>query len=493
MLRGTEAGSLSGWVAFAGPLAFYIATLTPGVAYWDIGEMQTVPYLLGIPHPTGFPLFVLAGWCFSHIFALGEPAWRLSLFSALASAGSAWLLWFFVRDVTKSDLAGLAAALTFSVGDIVWTRAIRAEVHDVALLCTALALVAARRAGETHSPRALRIAALACGLGLATHPIALFALGCALIFAWPALRSASVNERIRVCALGLAPLLLYAYFPLRSAFTEAHGLDPNLDLGLSGSALFDDGSPSSPVRFWRYISGATFAPGSTFAAIATSQGLSRAIELWGRISLREFSYALLAFAALGFATLAYSRRLVAFGFATLLIANVAFAANYAVEIDAERYALLPLWAVVACAAIGVHALLLAIVRERTPWTGWLCFCTLLVTLWPNAASAYGDVKSLTDFEDARSMAPEIARLTNDGSFFIATWNFATPLLYDRYVAHSLGTRRIVCGWPPSFTKQLPGWRARFGHVYVVVASKYDASSFARSVYKLGRWQLAEMR
>jgi hypothetical protein len=493
MRRGTDAGSLSGWVAFAGPLAFYIATLTPGVAFWDIGEMQTVPYLLGIPHPTGFPLFVLAGWCFSHLFAIGEPAWRLSLLCALLSAGSAWLLWFFVRDVTQSALTALAAALAFSVGDIVWTRAIRADVHDLALFCTALALAAARRAGDTSSPRALRIAAVASGLGLATHPIALFALPCVAIFAWPALRAATVAERARIVAIGLSPLLLYLYFPLRSAFTEAHGLDPNVDLGLSGSAIFDDGSPSSPLRFWRYISGATFRPGSTFASLATWDGIVRAASYWRNVSLEEFSYPMLAFAVGGFAMLAFSRPRIALGFATLLLANVAFAANYAVEIDAERYALVPLWAIVAGAAVGVRALVLAVVRERSAWTGWLCLGTLLATLWPTAINAYAAVNDQTAFQDARAMGPEVVRRTDDGTLFIATWNFATPLLYERYVAGSFGSRRIVCGWPPSYAKLLPAWHARFQHVYLVVASKYDASAFGPTVVKMGRWQLIEMR
>jgi 4-amino-4-deoxy-L-arabinose transferase-like glycosyltransferase len=480
-------------VAFAGPLAFYIATLTPGVAFWDIGEMQTVPYLLGIPHPTGFPLFVLGGWCFSHLFAIGEPAWRLSLFSAICSAGSAWLLWFFVRDVTRSGLTGLAAALAFSLGDIVWTRAIRADVHDLALFCTALALVAARRAGETRSPRALAIAALACGLGLATHPIALFAIPCALIFAWPALRAATAGELARAFAIGLAPLALYAYFPLRSAFVEAHLLDPNYDLGLSGSALFDDGSPASFAGFWRYATGAAFLPGRTFGTIVSLPGLARAAGLWHAIGLEEFSIVTLVFAAVGFATVAFARRLVACGFATLLIANVAFAANYANEVDAERYALLPLWAIVACSAIGVHAAVFAIVRERSAWTGWLCFGTLLVTLWPNVAAAYADAKTSTAFQDARALGPEIARRTPDGSLFVATWNFATPLIYDRYVLHAFGSRRIVCGWPPSYYPLIPAWQSRFRHVYLVVASKYDVSAVANEVYQKGRWQLAEIR
>jgi 4-amino-4-deoxy-L-arabinose transferase-like glycosyltransferase len=480
-------------VAFAGPLAFYIATLTPGVAFWDIGEMQTVPYLLGIPHPTGFPLFLLGGWLSSHMLPFGDPAWRISLFSALAAAGSAWLLWYLVAGVTRSGLAGLAAAIAFAGGHIVWTRAIRAEVHDLVLFCSTLAIVAAWRAGAGGSPRALWIAAVASGLGLATHPATLFIVPSVVVLAWPELQRARASERLRAAALLLGPLLLYAYFPLRSAFVELHGLDPNHDLGLSGSALFDDGSPSSPKRFYEYVSGATFRPGLAFGASVTAAGLAKIVAFWSGVMLKEFSIQLLAFAAIGLAILGFTKPRLAAGFVTLLILTAPFAANYAVEVDAERYALPALWIVVCCAAVGVYSVVFAILRERGRPTGWFCAATLLVTLWPNAATVLGDVRDRTAFNDARGIGPGIVRHTKDGALIVATWNFATPLTYDRYVVQTLGSRRVVCGWPPSFRPHLADWRRRFGRVYVVVSSQYDVTTLGRTVYTEGRWQLAELR
>lgn len=42
-------------------LGLYIFTLAPGVLEADGGEFQFVPWLPGIAHPTGYPLYVLAG------------------------------------------------------------------------------------------------------------------------------------------------------------------------------------------------------------------------------------------------------------------------------------------------------------------------------------------------------------------------------------------------------------------------------------------------
>jgi hypothetical protein len=54
-------------------LAAYLVTLTPSVAPGDVAELQYVPFRLGIPHPNGFPLYLLLGklWSFLPI-----GAWR---------------------------------------------------------------------------------------------------------------------------------------------------------------------------------------------------------------------------------------------------------------------------------------------------------------------------------------------------------------------------------------------------------------------------------
>jgi 4-amino-4-deoxy-L-arabinose transferase-like glycosyltransferase len=492
MGRGTTAGSLSGWLAFVGPLALYVATLAPGVAFWDTGEMQTVPYILGIPHPTGFPLFVLGGWAFSHIFVLGSPAWRLSLFSALASAGAAWLLWFLVRDVTRSVAAGVGASLAFAVGDIVWTRAVRAEVHDVALFCTALALAAAYRAGQTRSGRALFVAALGCGLGLATHPTVTFALPCALILAWPAIVTANVGIRLRALSALVLPLGLYLYFPLRSGYVERHHLDANADLGLPGSAFIDDGMPSSPASFWRYVTGQVFHPGNAFGSLASARGVDRALAFWHTVVAAEFSVDMLGLAVIGVAYLAFAHRRLACGFATLLVASLAFVSNYAVETDAGRYALPALWVLVACATCGAHFIASKIAGARPILAGYFAAAMLALALYPNAGAAYAHVVSKNAFDDATSVGPDVVAHTADGSLIVVTWNYATPLAYAAFVNGAFGSRRLLCGWAPDYVLRYGDWRKRFKHVYFVIGARYDVHDFARPLLMRARWQLAEL-
>ena len=62
------------FAAFAIPAAAYIASASVEPGSWDTAELQGVPYMLGIAHPTGFPLYTLVGYVWSHVVAIGSVA-----------------------------------------------------------------------------------------------------------------------------------------------------------------------------------------------------------------------------------------------------------------------------------------------------------------------------------------------------------------------------------------------------------------------------------
>ena len=43
-------------VTFIASMVVYLLTMMPGPAFMDTGEFQTVTYVLGVAHPTGYPL-----------------------------------------------------------------------------------------------------------------------------------------------------------------------------------------------------------------------------------------------------------------------------------------------------------------------------------------------------------------------------------------------------------------------------------------------------
>ena len=72
--------------------ALYTATLAPTVLAGDGGEFQFVLYLLGVAHPTGYPLYTLLGWAWSHLLPVGDVAYRMNLLSAAGAALAVALL-----------------------------------------------------------------------------------------------------------------------------------------------------------------------------------------------------------------------------------------------------------------------------------------------------------------------------------------------------------------------------------------------------------------
>ena len=96
------------------PLGVYLASLRGDVSFWDTADLQTVPYILGIPYPTGFPGYVLLGWLWSHGFAIGSVAWRLNVLAAVASAGTAAAVAALLISLGTATAIGFAAALAYA-------------------------------------------------------------------------------------------------------------------------------------------------------------------------------------------------------------------------------------------------------------------------------------------------------------------------------------------------------------------------------------------
>ena len=80
-------GSL--WLA-CGVFVVYALGACRTIYVGDSGELVTAVHVLGIAHPTSYPLYVLLGKLWTLLVPIGSIAYRMSLFSA-AAAASAWL------------------------------------------------------------------------------------------------------------------------------------------------------------------------------------------------------------------------------------------------------------------------------------------------------------------------------------------------------------------------------------------------------------------
>ena len=129
---------ISAGVAWLVSQVVYFLTTQPNVGLLDSGEFLTASVHVGVPHPTGYPLWTI----FSHLFTLfpiGNGAWEVNLFSGFCTAIAVGLVglilsnslrWAGVRDLVAQILGtGWAIALAFSVS--MWSQAVIAEVYGL--------------------------------------------------------------------------------------------------------------------------------------------------------------------------------------------------------------------------------------------------------------------------------------------------------------------------------------------------------------------------
>lgn len=176
----------AGAAAFLAALAVYWRTAAPGLGHGhDTGELTTVALTLGVAHPPGYPLYTQLGHWWARLFAVGDPAWRLNLFSGLCLALAAGLLAAAVARNTRSQLAGWVAGTLFAFAQSVWRQAVAAEVFALhLLLLSVLVWLAVGWEASQRRQRYANAAALALGLGLAHHHTIALALPGLFVFGW---------------------------------------------------------------------------------------------------------------------------------------------------------------------------------------------------------------------------------------------------------------------------------------------------------------------
>jgi len=94
------------WLTGSAIFIFYLFTLAPSVVQIDSGELATVQAALGIAHPTGYPLFTIAGYLFS-LLPLPLPViYKLNLLSAVWCAAGVTVFIMVIRLVMQEFVFG---------------------------------------------------------------------------------------------------------------------------------------------------------------------------------------------------------------------------------------------------------------------------------------------------------------------------------------------------------------------------------------------------
>ncbi len=284
-----------------GSFALYARTAAPSVLSGDGGEFQFTAYLLGVAHPTGYPLYVLLGKLMT-LLPVGDIAYRVTLTSALMGAGTVAVLALLVLRVTRCMLAALIAAVALTVAPGMWHLSTIAEVYTLNTLFLSLLAVAlwhAYHAGTVNASeqvdapvyrpwpnrRWLYAAAFITGLGISNHgsfaftgaPLLLVFGLLAPVRAWMSGERSALQPLpwlFLAGALGLTPwLFVYVRYAQWGPFD-------GLDHGLPRAYFW--GAPTTWAEALTHVLGGTMRQ-TVFVWPEPRMLFNAALELWERL------------------------------------------------------------------------------------------------------------------------------------------------------------------------------------------------------------------
>lgn len=212
------------------PLIVYIQTLSPTITWSnagaDSGDLAAAVAVDGVPHPPGYPTYLVLGELFQWL-PVGDVAYRLNLLSATCAALTVLLTGLCIYQMLLVNLNGLnsrqnraymcaiSASLSLAFSGLFWSQAVIAEVYMLHLLLAAVLLYGAFQIKPVNQRWLVPGLWGLLGLGLGNH--------LSLVFIVPGLLAGTVKIRwswalIRAALLALcAGLSIYLVIPIRAA------------------------------------------------------------------------------------------------------------------------------------------------------------------------------------------------------------------------------------------------------------------------------------
>ncbi|MGH2464532.1 MAG: protein O-mannosyl-transferase family, partial [Candidatus Limnocylindrales bacterium] len=405
----------------------YLRTLMPGVAFGDWGEMATVPHVLGVAHPTGYPTYIVMAWL-AELLPIGSVAFRANLLSAIyVTVTLATLGLISVRLGVRPVIAIAGALATGAIGTV-WAAATVSEVNPLHLMFVALIIHRALVWADLRRRSDLAIGGLLVGLALGNHLLMLFVAPFVAVFVvWAGRRDFLARPWLLLVAAAtiVVGLTVYVYIPL--AALRNPPLPYNHPTTLDGVIWLVTGTQFRGQFDFLAARG----PGDFVAALPT---------LWSLL-LERATIVVPVMAALGLGRLTWRRP--AFGLMCIgiLAVSVYIWANY---LELEHYLLVP-WLILGIGASvggeGAARLIERTFRRRLDalpamdaarlsglvvGTAGLAFVVVLGGLNWSAADLSADLTGPTYVDAVFSHLPQ-------GAAILSYWDASTPLWYGQHV------------------------------------------------------------
>jgi uncharacterized membrane protein len=176
----------------------------------DSGELVAAAHVQGIPHPTGYPLWLLLGRLFDCLPLGHSSAYRVGMMSGAGVAATGALITLAALSLTGQIIPAVAAGIAFGLWSPPWGDSVRAMVHAITGLFVIIAIMAFRRWDRARSPKALWLFSLAFGVAVMHHRTAALAVGLAFAAAYFLTPPRAKSAYLALGWLAAAALAAYA-------------------------------------------------------------------------------------------------------------------------------------------------------------------------------------------------------------------------------------------------------------------------------------------
>jgi len=197
----------------------YIHTLLPGIGYsGDTAKWQFIGKVLGTPHATGYPLYILLNRIFITL-PIGPIAYRANLLSALYAVLTLLVVYAVINTLVARESVAFLGALLLSCVTAFWSQAVVAEVYTLNALLVSLTLFLLIKWFQTRRVKYFYLFMLVYALSFGNHMTMITIFPAILIFVL--ITDATMIGNWRIILAGLGSIALgagqYIYLYIRTA------------------------------------------------------------------------------------------------------------------------------------------------------------------------------------------------------------------------------------------------------------------------------------
>ncbi len=448
----------------------YLFTISHSIGENDSGELAMAQATLSIPHPTGYPLFVLVGYLFNKIPLPFTTIFKLNLLCAiwctltiivvirissmiienlyllLGKKGKSLLKSIQIKTADKI-LASVFSGLMLAYSATFWLQSTRVEVYSLQIFITSIIIYftlkifiqykqkqAEGNENKTSAFKKWWIVFLFLGLGFANHMMTLYLIPATIVifFFTTGIKKKSLKSiLILLSIMAVVSLFFYSGLMLRA------NMNPPWSFGgvTNISSLFDH---LTAKEYSRYMFQGTESAKEQTSTLAKMLSFNFSKDSF---SAGDFTF---LFGTAGLLLLFFFRKEVISYFLLIIVVSVTLALSYKIP-DINEYFLVPFIVLSILSITPIILILKIIVDKKFLKTAFVIFIGLIVIIQFVTNYRYADRSNFYIFEDFYKAS--IEELPLNSVLLTDKWSvFISPNLYYKDVENIRKDVSVISPW-----------------------------------------------